>query len=114
MPTFTLRSSVEVSERLARRAVCNIEGYWPATAYTDEVISLAPSNTWNVPGSFSVIIIDCDAGLSLFLGWTQNLGTIELPINQNMTISSPLSSAYIRNAAGIGTPNANVRVITLS
>lgn len=108
-----MRSTIEIAERLARRLVCNVEAYWATTGYSDDVISIAPTSTSTFSRAFSTIIVDCDKGLSLVLGFTYEGNVVEVPIDQLAVISSALVSPYIRNTAAPGTPNALARVITL-
>ena len=113
--TFTLRSTLEIAERLARRLVCNVEAYWSVGTFTDDVISIAPQTSWTIPiDTFRTVLVDCDAEWTLFLGWTQDTTTVEVPINQLAIVSGTLASAYIRNGAADGTPNATCRILTLS
>lgn len=107
-----IRSSLEVSERLARRSLNSVEGYWSATRYSDQRVSLAAGDTWVIPVSFSQILIDCDAELSLKFRWMQSSTQIEVAINQLLIMTGPLTSAAIRNAAANGTPDAFVRIVT--
>jgi len=116
-PTFTMRSTIEIAERLARRLIGNVAAYWACTTYSDQVLSLAPGAITYLPTDGIAVVVDCDAKLSLILGWTQTLpvaATVEIPVNQLAVVSSALAAPYIRNAASTGTPSALARIITLS
>ena len=111
MATLTLRAVLEKAEVQVRRPLGGVEGYWATNVLDVADITLVPGTTKNLPAGARVVVT-CSAGLSLVLGWMQSSTQVEVPIDQIAVVATPLTGAYVRNAAASGTPDADAQIIT--